>query len=111
MAAVFRVDTPAGVYVCDTRAEVATLRARHGTAQVRQLRSNPTSAEYSAGAQAARMALSSMRRNPSAALEHLQLHETYRIRGHRVRRVDEDHVVVDGVRMSLRSAARKVGAP
>ena len=75
------------------------------------MRSNPASAEYLAGAQAARMALAGARRNPSAALEHLQLHESYRIKGHRVRRVDEDHVVVDGIRMTLAGASRKVGRP
>lgn len=110
MQPVYVVDTPKGVYGCDTAVEVAQLRARFPSAQARQVRANPASREYLAGVRAARLALAGARRNPAAALAHLPLHETYRIHGHRVRRVDEEHVVVDGRRMSMAGASRKVGA-
>ena len=106
----FVVTTSSAAWACDTEREVATLLVKHPGAEVRQLRCNPASRDYQAGVRAVRLALARERRNASAALEHLTRDQTYRINGHRVRVVGDDHVVVDGVRMGMALATRKLGA-
>lgn len=91
------VHTEHGDYACDTWAEACSFLGGS--------KRNPTAA-YRAGVAAARRAVGKAR-NPDPFFG-LQLHRSYRILGHRVRLVDNQHVVVDGIRCTRTEAAAKL---
>lgn len=108
MAAPWIVRTATAAWACDTADEAVMVAAAHKGAVIVQANPDPESSEYQAGVRAVRLALAGLRRNPGV-FEYLTPHTTYSMGRHRVRVVDEEHVVVDGVRMGWAAAARKVG--
>lgn len=102
------VRTAAAAWSCDTVDEAVQHAAKHPGAVIIHANPDPRSREYQMGVRMVRLALAEHRRNP-AQFDHLTPHTTYSMGGHRVRVVDDGYVVVDGVRMGVQAAARKVG--